>query len=93
MIIKNYIIETTATIFSKSIFEKYGLFDENYLLVEDWPYWLKLSETNCLWGYDDLMTVKYRKGSGVTSLRPKGINSDFMSIWKKYYPHWLNKLY
>lgn len=90
---KGSIIDTTATIFSKSIFKKYGLFDENYLLVEDWPYWLKLSETNCLWGYDDLMTVKYRRGSGVTSLRSKGVNSDFMSIWKKYYPHWLNKLY
>lgn len=90
---KGSIIDTTATIFFKSIFEKHGLFDENYLLVEDWPYWLKLSETNCLWGYGNLMTVKYRKGSGVTSLRPKGVNSDFMSIWKKYYPHWLNKLY
>lgn len=89
---KGSMIDTTATIFSKSIFEKYGLFDENYLLVEDWPYWLKLSESNCVWGYNNLTTVKYRKGLGVTSLKPKSISNDFLKIWKKYYPHRIYRL-
>ena len=82
------IIDANATIFSKNIFEKYGLFDEGCLLVEDWLYWIRLSLSNdCIWGYNKLVCLKYRKGSGVTSLRPKGIDNDFFKIRKKYYPY------
>ena len=30
-----------ATSYRKVVFEKYGLFDTKYTLIEDWPYWLK----------------------------------------------------
>ena len=35
-----------GTSYRRSLFSKYGLFDENYHLLEDWPIYLKLLENN-----------------------------------------------
>lgn len=89
---KGSIIPTPPVTFKKSIFEEYGLFNEEYFIVDDWPNWIKLSQTDCKFAYYKYIAVKYRKGSGVTSSRPKGINNDFLNIWKKYYPQWMERL-
>lgn len=31
-----------STCYRREVFEKHGLFDERYKLIEDWPYWLHL---------------------------------------------------
>ena len=42
LLLEECFINTTGSIFRKEIFEKYGLFDESYKLMEDWPTWIKL---------------------------------------------------
>ena len=51
----------------KNVFEKYGLFDENYFLYDDYPYCLKLAIKECIVGYIDIFSIKYRTGSGVST--------------------------
>ncbi len=39
---KKCLYASGSTAYKKEIFEKYGYFDENYIYVEDWSYWLKV---------------------------------------------------
>lgn len=39
---KKCLYASGATAYKKEIFEKYGYFDEKYIYVEDWSYWLKV---------------------------------------------------
>lgn len=50
----------------RSLFEKHGLFPECTRLIEDYPYWLKLSHEGVRFGFIDKVLVMYRL-SGVSS--------------------------
>ena len=50
----------------KKVFEKYGYFDEDIRLIEDYPYWIKLTKHRVLFKYMDKVTVNC-KMSGVSS--------------------------
>lgn len=55
-----------STCYKKEIFEKYGLFDERYKYVEDWPFWLKMSknsETIYFVNFDGL----YHRSGGIST--------------------------
>lgn len=67
----NY-ISGACTYYSKKIFDKYGLFDEKYNLLEDYPFYLKLArEEEKIYFYNGI-TVKYRLGGVSTSgINPK----------------------
>lgn len=70
-----------ATCYRKSIFEKYGYFNENYQLVEDWSYWLYLLRSGEKIYYSNFNTLCHRDG-GVSH------NNDTNEIpphVKKYY--------
>ncbi|MGL5777569.1 glycosyltransferase [Cetobacterium sp.] len=59
-------ISGASTYYSRKLFEKYGLFDEEFLLLEDYPYYLNLFRNGeCIKIYDK-ESIKYRMG-GVTS--------------------------
>lgn len=63
---KNY-IPGSSLAQSRICFDTYGLYDENFQLVEDWPRIMKLLENNIqiyLW---DGLSVKYRTSSGGVS--------------------------
>lgn len=53
----NFIAAPTV-LFKKDTFEKYGLYDEEFT-IEDWEYWLRISESGKV-GYCDTVTVAYR---------------------------------
>ena len=93
-------IPAPGVMFKRDIFEKYGLFDEDYILIEDWPMWLKLSRYKMNFDYLDIVSVKYRVGTGVsTSTNPnpifiedcrKCIEKEILP-YKKELGHWLHK--
>jgi len=57
--------------FSKSFFEQYGVFDESYRLLEDWPKWLEVTKNGCKFIYRPFYAVKYRCNRGIgTSYNP-----------------------
>ena len=51
-----------GTAYKKEIFEKYGLFDEQYLFVEDWSYWLKILRKEEKMYYCNFNTLCHRDG-------------------------------
>lgn len=61
------IIYTPTVFFKKTFFLKYGYFDEDYILMEDAPMWVKIIKKGEKIGFIDKILVKYRVGSGVTS--------------------------
>lgn len=51
-----------GTVYRKGIFEQYGLFDEDYRLVEDWPFSLKMTRLGVPFCYCDFISLKHRNG-------------------------------
>ncbi|GAB6168209.1 glycosyltransferase [Clostridium carnis] len=60
-------IGASGVLYDKDLFKRYGLFDESYKLLEDWPMWLRLSREGCKIDYYDIISVKYRYDVGVSS--------------------------
>lgn len=57
--------------FSKEFFDRCGLFDESYRLLEDWPTWLKATQQGCRFLYSPFFAVRYRSNGGIgTSTNP-----------------------
>lgn len=60
-------ISGACTFYSKKLFDKYGLFDERNSILEDYPYYLKLSRENETIHFYEGLTIKYRMGGVSTS--------------------------
>ncbi len=57
--------------FSRKFFDTYGLFDESYILLEDWPMWLKAADRGCRFVYYPFYSIRYRSNGGIgTSINP-----------------------
>ena len=41
------------------VFEKYGLFDERFRLLEDWPKWLEITSIGLKPVYSDFIAAKW----------------------------------
>lgn len=65
--------------FEKRFFEKYGMFDESYRLMEDWPMWLKVTKEGCKIEYHNFYAVMYRANGGIGT----GINPLYMADKKR----------
>ncbi|MGL5693813.1 MAG: glycosyltransferase [Peptostreptococcaceae bacterium] len=63
------------TYFTRELIEKYGLYDEDYILLEDWPRYLNLSKRGCSIGLIDRYTINYRLG-GVTTNNTSTISTS-----------------
>lgn len=60
-----YCFVTAPTVFFKrDLFEKVGYFDEQYRLMEDWPFWLKCLEQGYKIDFFPILTVCYRINCG-----------------------------
>lgn len=67
--------------YTKELLEKYGLYDEKYHLLEDYPRSLYLTRNGCSIGCLNIPIIKYRKG-GVTTQNP---SDDNFHIRQKIY--------
>jgi Predicted glycosyltransferases len=94
------VIGAPGVMFKRSLFSKYGYFDEEYKLIEDWPMWLKLSRSGHKIDYIDIISVKYRAGIGVSSATTYNQNfiEDLIKCYekeilpyKKELGYWLHK--
>lgn len=65
--------------FDSRFFKKYGLFDQSYRLLEDWPTWLKITRKGCKIRYCSFDTIKYRSDGGVGT----GTNTMYMADKKR----------
>lgn len=63
-----------STAVKRAFYEEFGLYNEDYMLIEDYPMVLKAVRCNVEIGFLDCITVKYR-GGGISS--PKQYNSKY----------------
>lgn len=93
-------IPAPGIFFKKAFFEKYGMFNEEYILMDDWPKWLEVLRKGAKFDYLDIISVKYRVGVGVSTSKepnPIFIEDNIRCIkneilpYKKQLSYWTNK--
>ena len=72
-----------TTYYRKDVFEKYGYFDENYLLCEDLPYFIRMLSNNIEISPLDRVTIGYDL-SGISSSKKRNplLDKDYVNIFK-----------
>lgn len=60
-------LATQAICFRKAFFDKNGLYDETFRLIEDLPMAVRIAETGVRFGYLDLPCVKHRGRVGIST--------------------------
>lgn len=78
---------TTSTCYTKELFDKIGMFDENYKLIEDWPYHIKLLKNRVPILYSNFIAIKHRDGgishseNSILSKSKKQYYNDMLKIY------------
>ncbi|MFA6385996.1 MAG: glycosyltransferase [Candidatus Paceibacterota bacterium] len=67
------IINPNTVFFRRSVFEKYGGFDESLRSAEDWDYWLTLAYNGVKFGYQPERLTLYR-------VRSSSLSSDYIMM-------------
>ena len=67
MIAMGVAVAGAGTYYARQIFEEVGLFDERYRLQEDGPFFLKATREGHKIHFLEIVAVKYRMGSGISS--------------------------
>lgn len=55
-------LPSTSTCFKQTFFEKFGAFDEQYILVEDYPMHIRLAKEGWKIHYENFIAIKHRDG-------------------------------
>jgi glycosyltransferase involved in cell wall biosynthesis len=76
------IMPGTSTIYKKDILIKYGLFDEKYILIEDYPLNLKMVRNQENIYFSEIITTLYRFGSGVSTTYNSKYLNDLILIFE-----------
>ncbi len=82
LLLNGNFISGASTYYKKEIFEKYGYFDEEFVLVEDYPFYLKILRNNEKINFIDSPLIKYKEG-GVSGSRNEQFEKDIINILKK----------
>ena len=89
----NFFVAGTSC-FRKSFFKKYGLFDERFFLLEDWPMWLKAARLGCKFGFIEEALFEYRASIGCSSASAKNpkFENDVENCYKYCVLPFLNQI-
>lgn len=83
MVINGGFISGACTYYRREVFEKFGYFDEQYILVEDYSYIIKLLLAGEKIGFLDIIAIQYRWGGVSTSKKMSPlVYNDMNSILK-----------
>lgn len=55
-------LPSTSTCFRREFFEKFGAFDEHYVLIEDYPMHIRLAKEGWKIHYENFVAIKHRHG-------------------------------
>ena len=74
-----------ASFMKKELFDKYGKYDEDIRLIEDYPYWIILSLQGVKFGFLDKVFVDYPQyGESSGHIYSKAFMQDLILIYDKY---------
>lgn len=85
MIQKRNLISSCCTAYTKELFEKYGYLDEDYRLLDDFPFIVSLLQKGVKIGYTDEVFLEHSMGGGVSTgddIHPV-ILEDLMTMLRK----------
>ncbi|MBZ9634149.1 glycosyltransferase [Clostridium sp. FP1] len=68
--------------YKRELINRYGMYDEEYKVMEDYPRWLYLTRKGCSIGFLQRYIVKYRKG-GISMTNEEIFNDDLALVRKK----------
>jgi glycosyltransferase involved in cell wall biosynthesis len=78
LLVRNFITKSTVMM-RRDLFQQYGGFDETFVGVEDWPFWLKVCAEHEL-GYLPEAVVRYRVHRESKSMKARKMLADHMRI-------------
>ncbi|NME35812.1 MULTISPECIES: glycosyltransferase [Fusobacterium] len=84
-------IPAPTSFIKREIFEKYGFFDEKIPMVEDWPYWLKITSLGEKIYFLNKVTVKYRISESLSNTQENFINLKNLNSKKLIYKYYLKE--
>ncbi len=87
ILLRVYKVWTSSLFISKSVFDKYGLYDESLRYWEDRPFLLKVTKQGVKLYYVDIISCKYRKhGDSIQISKKEGLLfSPFLIEKEAYY--------
>jgi len=68
-------LPSTSTCFRREFFTKFGPFNEEYILVEDYPMHVRLAEEGWIIHYEDFVAIKHRHG-GISHGQKRTVQSS-----------------
>jgi len=81
--LKGNIISGSSTYYHREIFKRIGLFDENYRLLEDFPFYIKALKNDIDIGLFERKTIRYgmegTSSNGVINLM---LDNDFIKLYR-----------
>lgn len=77
-------IDAVGIFEKRNFFEKNGLFDESFYLLEDWPKWLEAALNGTKFLYANFESACYRSDCGVGTSSNKKYLEDKKRVFKKY---------
>lgn len=82
-------VPAPTSFIKREIFNKYGFFDERVPMIEDWPYWLKITSLGEKLYFLDEVTVKYRVGETLSQHQNKIVSEKGFKSKKLIYKYYL----
>lgn len=84
LLVNGNFISGSCTFYRKEVFRKYGKFDEEYRLLEDYSYYLKLFKNNEVIKFSPIKTIKYNYG-GISTTNTINLNleKDYIKLYSK----------
>ena len=76
-------LPTTSTCYTKAFFKKFGLFDESYKLIEDYPLHLKVARENIPIKFSNFLAIKHRDG-GISHGGTTALSATKISYYKDF---------
>lgn len=87
-------LPSTSTCYTRTFFEKFGMFDERYMLIEDYPMHIRLAKEGWIIHFENFVAIKHRSGGishGQENARRKSVDlyyTDFARTIQEFtLPH------
>jgi glycosyltransferase involved in cell wall biosynthesis len=85
LLIRNFVWNSPSSFISRDFLFKNGLFDKKFKLIEDLPFWLKITKNGTKLQFLNKTTVLQRKCDSVTNPDSKWINEMYYHTLKQFF--------
>jgi GT2 family glycosyltransferase len=76
---------TPSSFINASLLKKVGFFDEKFLMLEDYPLWLKFTKMGVKLNYFDITTIQYIISESTSNNSINWINKQYFISQKKHF--------